>query len=117
IRNDQRARSRDCRARGIHAKVRRRPLSRHHRHRIVSRWRVARYMDSDQRLVAVQRADSASSSRTRARQHPVIAMRASLGLPLAVITIALAAIVIGLKLLLHLPGVPYNVSELFLDHA
>jgi hypothetical protein len=35
--------------------------------------------------------------------------------PLLLLSAAVAAIVLGLKALLRLPGVPYNVSELFLD--
>ena len=34
---------------------------------------------------------------------------------LLLLSAAVAAIVLGLKALLRLPGVPYNVSELFLD--
>jgi len=41
----------------------------------------------------------------------------SLVLPLAAFGLAAAVIVAGIKLLLHVPGIPYNVSSLFLDHA
>ena len=38
-------------------------------------------------------------------------------LPLAAFGLAAAVIVLGIKLLLHVPGLPYNVSSLFLDNA
>jgi hypothetical protein len=38
-------------------------------------------------------------------------------LPLAAFGLAAAVIVVGIKLLLRVPGVPYNVSSLFLDNA
>jgi len=43
--------------------------------------------------------------------------RTSVALPLAALAIALALIVAAIKLVLRAPGIPYNVSELFLDDA
>jgi hypothetical protein len=37
--------------------------------------------------------------------------------PILALAAAIAAIVLGLKTVLRLPGVPYNVSEIFLDHG
>ena len=43
--------------------------------------------------------------------------RSSLLAPAAVLVATIATIFVGIKLVLRLPGVPYNVEELFLDNA
>jgi VanZ family protein len=48
---------------------------------------------------------------------PVFEMKSPTMLPLAVAAIAFAAIVISLKLVLQIPGIPYNVAELFLNNG
>jgi hypothetical protein len=43
--------------------------------------------------------------------------RASVVVPLLVLVAAVVTIVVAVKAVLRLPGIPYNVRELFLDHA
>jgi hypothetical protein len=56
----------------------------------------------------------ATATATTGRPPPEAAGVRAAGITLMV---AVAAIAAGLRVLLRLPGIPYNVSELFLDHA
>jgi hypothetical protein len=44
-------------------------------------------------------------------------MKTTIAQSLTVLVLAVGLIVIAIKVVLHLPGIPYNVSELFLEHA
>jgi hypothetical protein len=44
-------------------------------------------------------------------------MKTAIAQSLTVLVLAVGLIVIAIKVVLHLPGIPYNVSELFLEHA
>src|SRR5436309_3178338 len=79
---------------------------------------MAWHVDRHARLGALQRADRAAKSTAGCRRCAVGAVtKTSFVPPLAVLALALAAIVTGIKILLQVPGIPYNVSELFLNHG
>src|SRR5262252_2586330 len=112
------ARAGDRRSGRVSAAVRWGTVSGHHRYRVVRRGRVARNVVGDERMGAVQCRSRAAASAAYARRGAISPMtRTSVALPLAALAIALALIVAAIKLVLRAPGIPYNVSELFLDDA
>src|SRR6476660_4266033 len=76
-------------------------------------------MDGDQGMAAVRPTDRAV--RTGAGRDDacagVLMTRPSFAAPLLGLVLAVAAIVIAIKAVLRLPGLPYNVGELFLNRA
>src|SRR5262245_40260317 len=80
---------------------------------------MAGCLDGDRRLAVVRRADRALSSGIEdANADAGIAMtRPSVVAPLLVLVATIVTIVVAVRAVLHAPGIPYNVRELFLDQA
>src|SRR5262245_35970096 len=80
---------------------------------------MAGCLDGDRGLVVVRRADRALSSGIEADDADAgVAMtRPSVVAPLLMLVATIVTIVVAVRAVLHAPGIPYNVRELFLDQA